>query len=86
MSAGNKWEHLILQCEKGFTQLLILLESNFHCTRVLLCWLSQPDLGMWGKENSENKTQNKLLIFSGNEEVKHMPLVDLNTYFPGICN
>lgn len=30
----EKWEHLISQNVKGFTQLLIVLESNFHCTRV----------------------------------------------------
>ena len=50
MSAGEKWEHLISQCLKGFTQFLILLESNFHCTRILLCQISQPDVG--GRERT----------------------------------
>lgn len=67
-------------------QLLILLESNFHCAKVLLCQISQSGVGGWAREKSENKNQNKLLIFSGNEEVKHMSLMDLNIYFPGICN
>lgn len=84
----KKRECLFLSCVKSLTQLhlLILLESNFYCTRVLLCRRPQSGVGGWGKEKSENKNQNKPLIFSGNEEVKHMSLMDLNIYFPGICN
>lgn len=77
---GNVWFCRI----KDFTQLLILLESNSHCTRVWLCQISQSYLGGWDKSRVRTKT--KISFWFSLEMGKSDLPMNLNICFPGIYN